>query len=73
MVVRKRQEGERWEQNTRKFTDKNGAAKRGQTADEEKKLRRGDFVATASVVLRPLVRQNPALSFLFIARGFAPL
>ena len=39
MVVRRQREGERREQKTRKSTDKNYAAKRGHTADEEKKGR----------------------------------
>ena len=51
----------RWRK-TSKLTDKNGAAIRGQTEDEEKKQKRGDFVATAGVVPRPLVRQKPTLS-----------
>ena len=34
IVARRRQEGERWDWKTRKPTDKNGAAKRGQTADK---------------------------------------
>ena len=37
MLARQRREGEKRERNTRKSTDKNGAAKQGQTADEEKK------------------------------------
>ena len=37
------------------------------------KQKRGDFVATAGVVPRPLVRQNLALSLQVIARGFARL
>ena len=36
MVARRRRKAERRERKTRKLTDKNGAAKRGQTADEEK-------------------------------------
>ena len=37
MVAGRRQEGERWERKIRKLTDKNGAAKQGQTANREKK------------------------------------
>ena len=36
MVARRQREGERREQATRKPTEKNGAAKQGQAADEEK-------------------------------------
>ena len=69
MIERRRREGVRRERKTRKSTDKNGAAKQGQTADKEKKM--CDFVATAGLVPRPLVRQNPILSLQVIARGFA--
>ena len=37
MVVRRRREGERRERKTRKSDDKNGAAMRGKTVNEEKK------------------------------------
>ena len=74
MVARRRQEGkiregERPERKTRKPTDKNGAAKRGQTADEDKKQKMEDFVATAGVVPRLLVRKNFALSLQVSAGG----
>ena len=36
MVARRRSEGGRRKRKTRNLTDKNGAAKQGQTADEEK-------------------------------------
>ena len=70
MVVGRRQEGEKKEQKTRNSTDNNGAAKQGQTADKEKKQKRGYFVATACVVPRPLVRQNPDLSLQVSAHDF---
>ena len=74
MVARRRQEGkiregERPERKTRKPTDKNGAAKRGQTAEEDKKQKMEDFVATAGVVPRLLVRKNFALSLQVSAGG----
>ena len=72
MVARRRREGERRERKTRKSTGNNGAAVRGQTADEEGE-KVGDFMATAGVVPRPLVRQNSALSLQVIGRGFARL
>ena len=60
MVARQQKEDERRERKSWESTDKNGAAKRGQTSDKEKK--KVDFVATAGVVLRPLFQQKQTLS-----------
>ena len=38
MVERRQREGERRKRKTRKSTDKNGVAKQGHTADEDKKI-----------------------------------
>ena len=70
MLARRQREGKRRERNTKKSTEKNSASKRGQTADDEKNKKRGDFVATAGVVPCPLVQQNPALSLQVVAWGF---
>ena len=40
VVVRQQIKGRRWKQKTNKFTDKNGAAKQEQTADEDIKQKR---------------------------------
>ena len=41
---------------------------RGQTVDEDKKPKRGYFVATSGIVHCPLVRQKPTLSLQVSAR-----
>ena len=53
MVARRRWEGESRERKRRKSTADNGAAKQGQTAEEDKKQKRGDLVATTGVVPCP--------------------
>ena len=73
MVARQQREGKRRERKIRKSTDKNGAAKRGQTAYEEEKQKSIYFLATAGVLSRPLVRLKPNLSLQVIARGFSRL
>ena len=62
MVARRWWEGESQKQKTRKSTDKNGAAKRGQTADEEKNKKLISWPRQASYLTCWFNKKQPCLS-----------